>query len=577
MIRRSIQLCAVAFLLSVATAGLALMPTMMNYQVMLTDDADNPLANQSVQLEFRIFDQEAGGSPLWTEVQNVTTNSIGVASLVLGSVNPMGFWTFDPTWLEVRVNDQLMEPRRPLAGAPYSKVAPEAYHAVDADHAADSDALGSIEAAAYALDDDLYQPGTLNDPTNPLEWTKLKNMPSGFADGTDNTGPADGSSLDASDGNPVDVVRVDADGKTFVGVATPDETHAAELNVTVSGTRIPGMFDTDSFYSNVPAVFARSSASLGVLGNAVMEGYTMAWPSYAAGVAGVGEDDGYGGFFAALGTGKGTYTYAGGGGPALHSLAVESSYSGLFEGGSGVRMETDYTIPVLRVQNTRTSGYGDALYVTAGSGGGPLTWALNVGTTDGIAGRFTKTTVDGEYAVRIYSPSGTSPGLYVSGYIQSTSFLAQSVETSRGREAVYGVTSNDVEVISSGEGRLTSGSARVDFDRLFAESIAGASGLRITATPIGSWSALYVEGVDASGFNLRSGDGDMDVAFNWVAVGRAKGAERRPDVMIPDPEQEARAAAEKRAEFERTRPPRAERPEIMTVETGAGEVLVPVK
>jgi hypothetical protein len=32
----------------------------------------------------------------------------------------------------------------------------------------------------------LRDPGTINDPANPLHWTKLKGVPSGFADGTDN-------------------------------------------------------------------------------------------------------------------------------------------------------------------------------------------------------------------------------------------------------------------------------------------------------------------------------------------------------------------------------------------------------
>ena len=36
----------------------------------------------------------------------------------------------------------------------------------------------------------LGTPGTINDGSNPVHWTKLKGVPAGFADGTDDTGPS---------------------------------------------------------------------------------------------------------------------------------------------------------------------------------------------------------------------------------------------------------------------------------------------------------------------------------------------------------------------------------------------------
>ena len=36
----------------------------------------------------------------------------------------------------------------------------------------------------------LGTPGTINNSSNPVHWTKLKGVPAGFADGTDDTGPA---------------------------------------------------------------------------------------------------------------------------------------------------------------------------------------------------------------------------------------------------------------------------------------------------------------------------------------------------------------------------------------------------
>jgi hypothetical protein len=97
------------------------------------------------------------------------------------------------------------------------------------------------------------------------------------------------------------------------------------------------------------------------------------------------------------------------------------------------------------------------------------------------------------------------------------------------------VSSPEVEIIASGRARLSGGVARVEFDRLFAESIAGPENLRITATPMGGWSALYLERADETGFEIRSAAGDDGIEFNWVAIGRAAAHERRPDVEIPDP------------------------------------------
>ncbi len=98
----------------------AQIPQRMNYQVMLTDDADQPLADQSVQLVFRVYDQSAGGGQLWTETHNETTNSVGVVSVVLGETNPLAISFDGPLWLQVEVGGEVLSPRRELVSAPYA-------------------------------------------------------------------------------------------------------------------------------------------------------------------------------------------------------------------------------------------------------------------------------------------------------------------------------------------------------------------------------------------------------------------------------------------------------------------------
>jgi hypothetical protein len=137
---------------------------MMNYQVMLTDSSDQPLADQAVTLVFRIYDAPSAGTQQWTETHNVTTNSIGVVSVILGETTPLPVASFGAAlWLQVQANGEILLPRRKLVSAPYAL------------HAIDSDAGGT----------------------------------------------ADGHSLDASDGSPVDAVYVDAAGNVGFGTTGP--------------------------------------------------------------------------------------------------------------------------------------------------------------------------------------------------------------------------------------------------------------------------------------------------------------------------------------------------------------------
>lgn len=61
-------------LLLAAFPASAQFPTSMNYQVMLTDDSDHPLADQSVDLVFRLYETESGGSASWTETHSTPTS-----------------------------------------------------------------------------------------------------------------------------------------------------------------------------------------------------------------------------------------------------------------------------------------------------------------------------------------------------------------------------------------------------------------------------------------------------------------------------------------------------------------------
>jgi hypothetical protein len=201
---------ALVLLALVASTAVPQIPGKMNYQVMLTDDTDEPLADQEVVLFFTIYDDPDAGTLLWSELhEGVMTNSIGVASVVLGSTSPLTTYAFEgPRWMQVAVNGQTLSPRREMVSAPY---------AISSDNA---NMLGGVTPEEYVQFGDLNSTGVINDEGNPVDWTMLKNVPAGFADGSDDEGSGgsgDGHSLDASDGSPTDVVYVDHDGIVEIG------------------------------------------------------------------------------------------------------------------------------------------------------------------------------------------------------------------------------------------------------------------------------------------------------------------------------------------------------------------------
>jgi len=546
----------VATLLCTMASVVAAVPPEISYQVMLTDDSDNPLVEENVEIVFDLYDTASRGRALWTETHNVQTNLIGVVSVTLGAGGtPLPVTQFDnDLWIEITVDGHTLSPRRKLSAAPYAL------------HAVDSNALGGEAADDYLLDVEAAIPGVINTPGNPLEWSKLKGVPSGIADGVDDVGGVgDGHSLDASDGSPSDVVEVNANGVVSVGLGPT--ANVGDIALRVSGARgeMCSLFDADATAWSHLAILARSDSGSAITANANQDQSTYYAAVDPTAITGIGLDDANGALISANGSGTGAWIQSAGTGRALRATAWGSAYSGYFEDGFGVYVATGDTYPVLDVSNTRTSSFADAGLFSSGSGVNSATWTLYSTCYEGNAGRFFKDTDDDEYAVVVLGDAAASEGLYVRGSIYTTSPLARGVETSRGTEAAFAVSAADVELMASGRGRLSGGAARVEFDRLFAESIAGPSQVTVTVTPVGGWSGVYVKGIDAKGFDLLSEAGDPNVEFHWVAVGRSRQHERRPDVTIPDPGEHARVARQKEAEIAARRPPATDPTERGTI------------
>ncbi len=91
----------------------------ISYQGMLKDAQGNP-ENGLLNITFRLYDQESGGTPLWAESHDDLTVVDGLFSVVLGEQAPtLGSLPYDkPYWLQLEVNGTPLQPRTRMTAVP---------------------------------------------------------------------------------------------------------------------------------------------------------------------------------------------------------------------------------------------------------------------------------------------------------------------------------------------------------------------------------------------------------------------------------------------------------------------------
>ena len=131
-------------------------PEIISYQGYLTDSDGNPM-NGVLTMSFSIYDTETGGTPLWTEAQDVVCSD-GLFNVLLGHITPLSsaFFEDSPRYLGVSATGEELTPRQQLASVPY---------AFQAENAETIDGMDSAEFVAVAGD---TMTGTLNLPADGL-------------------------------------------------------------------------------------------------------------------------------------------------------------------------------------------------------------------------------------------------------------------------------------------------------------------------------------------------------------------------------------------------------------------------
>ncbi|TAL70834.1 MAG: hypothetical protein EPN82_00590 [Bacteroidetes bacterium] len=114
----AIAMCFV--ILFADSKSIAQIPNNISYQGMLTDGGGSIVSDGNYNLDFKLYDVVAGGTPLWQEVQSVTVTK-GIFNVNLGSVSPLSLSFDKPYWLGISVaSGPELTPRIKLTSSAYS-------------------------------------------------------------------------------------------------------------------------------------------------------------------------------------------------------------------------------------------------------------------------------------------------------------------------------------------------------------------------------------------------------------------------------------------------------------------------
>jgi hypothetical protein len=123
---RIVLVIAIAALVLIITGCNVLSPV-MSYQGRLTDETGEPLEG-NVNLTFKLYDADVGGTEIYSESQTDVAVSDGLFDTTVGPATLIAGLTpkdlAQPLWLEVTVDDgthtETLAPRQRLLGAPYA-------------------------------------------------------------------------------------------------------------------------------------------------------------------------------------------------------------------------------------------------------------------------------------------------------------------------------------------------------------------------------------------------------------------------------------------------------------------------
>jgi hypothetical protein len=175
-----------------------MVPGLLNYQGYLADASDSSAVTATLEMTFRLYDDEMSGTEMWSETHPAVEVAGGMFQVQLGSVTPFPAGLFDGTtlWLQTEVGPEALAPRKPITSVAYSQYAGRAEWA-------DFCLLSVVDSAGVA--DNAYH----------LEDQALTDLDDRWVN------EEDLDHLDATDGFPANAVYVDDAGRVGIGTTSP--------------------------------------------------------------------------------------------------------------------------------------------------------------------------------------------------------------------------------------------------------------------------------------------------------------------------------------------------------------------
>jgi len=159
-------LLTLAISLAIATPTLAV-PLTVAHQGELSDKSGPVSA--IVEMSFRLWDAETNGAELWAETRFVEVAN-GQYSVLLGSMTPISdvLMEAETLFLEISVDDEVLEPRLAVGSAPYAVVA----------HTAENLSGGTVDASSISVDggEVIDSDGAWVGGAESIQWSSISGM-----------------------------------------------------------------------------------------------------------------------------------------------------------------------------------------------------------------------------------------------------------------------------------------------------------------------------------------------------------------------------------------------------------------
>ena len=580
-----------------------------------------------IGITFSLYSEQTGGVALWSEVQNVQVDKTGHYTVQLGSAQPEGlpvelFNSAQAQWLGVQQEGQAEQPRIMLLSVPYALKAADAetfggkppsafLQAPDAattdGGAAAAPASGAVNAvgrSAHGVKNEhsfiLSGGGT---PNYIPVWTSASNLASsnlwqasnGWLTWGDQApiaplaivSNARGAlSVEGAQGNTYTIVYADEVDTTSQSPVIEAITHSSSSGMAIYGS------SSDPAASNVAVEGANASSNgTAVLGSATAtSGLTVgvsgqtASPA-GAGVVGInmattGNGPGVNGqAFSAAATAVLGHNKSTTGSPSVAAMGITDSPGGIGTYGIGVSPSTEgagVSFRPIGVWGDTNQSAGVGVLATADFGIAIAAYnnAENISTA-----KFQNDENTDETGNILATHGGHYGGICVmdvGGNLACNGSKSAVVPVDGGtrKVALYAVEAPENWFEDIGSAQLANGSAVVQLESTFAQTINTGMEYHVFLTPKGDCKGLYVTNETADSFEVRElGGGTAGIAFDYRIVARRKGYE---NVRLADKTKQFENAANE-PELRPGKMAPIKLPEVKLPETKFPEIKSPAK